>query len=128
MTKNEDDKPLVLKDELAKMARNADPLSWLRDAHAEIEVWLPTMPGIERLQLGVKFKGAHEMLELTASDGFGSTEGVAAYVVKNSTLTLRSNPKYQDAPQMAEPKLDNEQAFLAHLLGVLQFMTRLRGK
>ena len=62
-------KPLILKDELAKLVRDANPASWLKDAHDAIEGWRIGMPGVARLKLVSELD--QERLELRCDDGWG---------------------------------------------------------
>ncbi len=111
-----DKEPLVLKDELAKMAREASPERWLKDACAEIEAWRTTMPGTERAKLTAEIRSDEAELELRCNDGWGKIAGFALYVVERGAVRF-----YPGQPEMMpNTTLASEQAFIEHLLQVLR--------
>lgn len=109
-----DRKPLVLKDELAKLARDASPASWLKDAHGEIEAWRQSMPGASRRGF-TSFLREDGSLELRASDGWGRTEGFALYAIESRGVRFYTGQQ----EIMPNTKLTQEEAFIAHLLELL---------
>ena len=107
-------KPLILKDELAKFARHANPASWLKDANDTIEGWRVGMPGVARLKLVSELD--QERLELRCDDGWG-VNGFAVYTIDQAGLTFRSQLNEQE--RLPNTNLVTEQQFIAHLLKVL---------
>ena len=82
-------KPLVLKDELAKLSRSASADTWLRDAHAEIENWRASMPGIDRLQLTSILEDG-QSLEFRASDGWVKLKASPSTWLKREELNQKA--------------------------------------
>jgi hypothetical protein len=113
-------KPLVLKDELAKFSRAASAEAWLKDAHAEIESWRASMPGMDRLQLTSVLDDGRS-LEIRASDGWGQTQGFALYVIETRGAEpkgIRFHPGR--AALLPDCTIGEEQAFISHLLQLLR--------
>ena len=109
-------KPLVLKEELAKIVREASPKIWLDDAHKEIEAWRADMPGADRLQLTASLGSDERGLELRCDDGWGRTTGFALYMIERGSVRF-----YPGKPELLpNSTLVSEQAFIDHLLQVLR--------
>lgn len=107
--------PLVLKDELVKMVREAKASAWLMDANSEIEAWRVAMPGVERIQLHSSLRDDGS-LEIHASDGWGGSAGIGLYTIEaNGVRFYPGQP-----PLMPNCTLCSEQAFIGHLLQLLQ--------
>lgn len=89
--------------------------TWLKDAQVEIEAWRLGMPDAMRVQLYSTLRD-DESLEVRASDGWGKTVGIALYSIEAGGVRF-----YPGNPElMPNITLGNEQAFISHLLQLLQ--------
>jgi hypothetical protein len=90
-----DAKPLVLKDELARLARHADPGAWLRDAHEAIEEWRGSMPNAQRAKLCSVLDANY--LGLKADDGWGQNSAFARYGIDRAGVAFACAAEFEKA-------------------------------
>lgn len=111
-----EEKPLVLKDELARMAREADPASWLRDAHTAFADWRDTMPSVSKVRLDASLRTDQEGLELKSAL-MSSIRPLGLYWVDEKVIKFQPG---QGRLGLHPTTLDNEQEFINHFLGLLR--------
>lgn len=119
---NEKPTPIVLTDELARLAREMDPEKWIKEAAAAIEQWVPSVPKAKRIS--IEQFGPPTGFELKIARW--ADIGVASYHLESERVVC-----YPSAHLPVEEKrrieFQTETEFLKHVVRMLDWALKHRG-